>query len=78
MLICAAGDIHGAMDRLYQDVFAFEASLGIRFDYILHVGDFGGRCRLRRLVDVGEDRRGYTRLDRREHAQSFFEARSPK
>ena len=41
MLICAAGDIHGAMDRLYQDVFAFEASLGIRFDYILHVGDFG-------------------------------------
>jgi len=24
MLICAAGDIHGAMDRLYHDVFAFE------------------------------------------------------
>jgi predicted phosphodiesterase len=41
MLICAAGDIHGAMDRLYQDVFAFEASLGARFDYVLHVGDFG-------------------------------------
>jgi len=41
MLICAAGDIHGSMDRLYQDVFAFEASLGIRFDYVLHVGDFG-------------------------------------
>src|SRR5216683_7233148 len=41
MLICAAGDIHGAMDRLYQDVFAFEASLGVRFDYVLHVGDFG-------------------------------------
>jgi predicted phosphodiesterase len=41
MLICAAGDIHGAMDRLYQDVLTFEASLGIRFDYVLHVGDFG-------------------------------------
>jgi len=41
MLICAAGDIHGAMDQLYQDVFAFEASLGVRFDYVLHVGDFG-------------------------------------
>jgi len=41
MLICAAGDIHGAMDRLYHDVFAFEASLGVRFDYVLHVGDFG-------------------------------------
>jgi hypothetical protein len=41
MLICAAGDIHGAMDRLYQDILAFEASLSIRFDYVLHVGDFG-------------------------------------
>ena len=41
MLICAAGDIHGAMDRLYQDVFAFEASLGVCFDYVLRVGDFG-------------------------------------
>jgi hypothetical protein len=29
------------MDRLYQDVFAFKASLGVRFDYVLHVGDFG-------------------------------------
>jgi hypothetical protein len=41
MFICAAGDIHGAMDRLYDDVFAFESLLGIRFDYVLHVGDFG-------------------------------------
>ena len=41
MLICAAGDIHGAMDRLYHDVLEFEASLGVRFDYVLHVGDFG-------------------------------------
>jgi len=41
MIICVAGDIHGAMDRLYQDVLAFEASLDIRFDYVLQVGDFG-------------------------------------
>lgn len=41
MFICAAGDIHGAMERLYADVFVFEAALGVRFDYVLHVGDFG-------------------------------------
>jgi predicted phosphodiesterase len=41
MLICAAGDIHGAMDRLYADVLAFEVHLGRRFDWVLHVGDFG-------------------------------------
>lgn len=37
MLICAAGDIHGAMDRMYEDVLAFEAAL----EWVLHVGDFG-------------------------------------
>lgn len=41
MFICAAGDIHGAMDRLYDDVLAFEKALGMRFDHVLHVGDFG-------------------------------------
>ncbi len=41
MLICAVGDIHGAMDRMYEDVLAFEQHLGCRFDWILHVGDFG-------------------------------------
>ncbi|MGB6308147.1 MAG: metallophosphoesterase [Steroidobacteraceae bacterium] len=41
MLICAAGDIHGAIDRLYTDVAAFEASLGLQFDHVLQVGDFG-------------------------------------
>jgi len=40
MFICAAGDIHGAMDRLYDDVLAFEEALGVRFDCVLHVGDF--------------------------------------
>jgi hypothetical protein len=41
MYICAAGDIHGAMNKLYDEVQDFEASLGIRFDFVLHVGDFG-------------------------------------
>lgn len=41
MFICAAGDIHGAIDQLYLDVLAFEDLLGARFDYVLHVGDFG-------------------------------------
>lgn len=41
MIICAAGDIHGALGRFYDDVLAFEAALGTRFDWVLHVGDFG-------------------------------------
>jgi hypothetical protein len=41
MILCAAGDIHGALDRLYEDVLAFEGSLGVRFEWVLHVGDFG-------------------------------------
>lgn len=41
MFICAAGDNHGAVDQLYADVLAFEESLGVRFDHVLHVGDFG-------------------------------------
>jgi predicted phosphodiesterase len=41
MLICAVGDIHGLMDRMYADVLAFEEHLGRRFDWVLHVGDFG-------------------------------------
>lgn len=28
MFICAAGDVHGALHRLYDDVLAFERSLG--------------------------------------------------
>jgi hypothetical protein len=31
MFICAAGDTHGAIDRLYEDVLAFETVLGVRF-----------------------------------------------
>jgi Calcineurin-like phosphoesterase len=41
MLICAAGDIHGSIDRFYENVLAFEAALGVRFAHVLHVGDFG-------------------------------------
>lgn len=41
MLLCAVGDIHGAIDRMYDDILAFEAVLGMRFAWILHVGDFG-------------------------------------
>lgn len=29
------------MARLYDDVWAFERELGIRFEWVLHVGDFG-------------------------------------
>lgn len=41
MLLCSAGDIHGAIDRLYNDVLAFENAIGERFEWVLHVGDFG-------------------------------------
>ena len=41
VLICAAGDIHGAISRFYDDVLSFEISLGVTFDWVLHVGDFG-------------------------------------
>ncbi len=41
MLLCAAGDIHGAIDGMYDDVLAFENVLGNRFEWVLHVGDFG-------------------------------------
>lgn len=41
LTLCAAGDIHGAMDRLYQDVLDFERELSVPFDWVLHVGDFG-------------------------------------
>jgi hypothetical protein len=34
MLICAAGDIHCAIDRLYQDVLAFEPSPGVGLDFV--------------------------------------------
>ncbi len=41
MILCAAGDIHGALDRMYEEVLAFETELGVRFEWVLHVGDLG-------------------------------------
>jgi hypothetical protein len=41
MILCAGGDIHGALVRFYDDVLTFEASLGVPFEAVLHVGDFG-------------------------------------
>lgn len=41
MLLCAAGDTHGALDQFYADLLTFEADLGVVFDQVLHVGDFG-------------------------------------
>jgi hypothetical protein len=41
VIICAAGDIHGALDRMYTGVLAFELALAVRFEWVLHVGDFG-------------------------------------
>jgi Icc-related predicted phosphoesterase len=41
MIICAAGDTHGAIDLLYENVLTFEKRLGVRFAHLLHVGDFG-------------------------------------
>lgn len=41
MILCAAGDIHGRLDEMYAGVLAFEVALAVRFDFVLHVGDFG-------------------------------------
>src|SRR5262245_15652153 len=41
-----------------------------------HVGNVSGGARLRRLVDVGEDRDVKLRLDAGEHAQPFLETRT--
>ena len=41
MILCAAGDIHGRLDQMYTGVLAFEEALAVRFDFVLHVGDFG-------------------------------------
>ncbi len=41
MNICAAGDVHGRIDKFYGCVKKFESELKINFDVILQVGDFG-------------------------------------
>jgi hypothetical protein len=41
MILCAGGDIHGGLDRFFGDLLVFEAALGVRFEAVLQVGDFG-------------------------------------
>lgn len=41
MILCAAGDTHGAISRMYDDVLTLEGRLGVRFEAVLHVGDLG-------------------------------------
>jgi predicted phosphodiesterase len=41
VILCAAGDIHGALDRMFTDISAFEIALSVRFDWVLHIGDLG-------------------------------------
>jgi Icc-related predicted phosphoesterase len=41
LTLCAAGDVHGQIDRFYREVLAFEAHLGRPFDLVVQVGDLG-------------------------------------
>jgi predicted phosphodiesterase len=41
VIICAAGDNHGAIEKMYADILEFESALRLRFEAVLHVGDFG-------------------------------------
>ncbi|MCL4322168.1 MAG: metallophosphoesterase [Deltaproteobacteria bacterium] len=41
MNICVAGDVHGRIDKFYENIRDFELRLKINFDIVLQVGDFG-------------------------------------
>jgi len=41
MLLAVGGDIHGKLNIFFRDILALEKQLGLRFDHVLHVGDFG-------------------------------------
>ncbi|RZD14672.1 MAG: hypothetical protein EVJ47_05770 [Candidatus Acidulodesulfobacterium ferriphilum] len=41
MNICVAGDVHGRIDKFYENIRDFELKLKISFDVVLQVGDFG-------------------------------------
>ena len=41
MNICAAGDVHGRIDKFYRCIKKFESELETNFDVVLQVGDFG-------------------------------------
>jgi hypothetical protein len=55
MIVCAVGDIHGALDRLYADVLDFEAPLGVRFEWVAIV-DRVVFTRVRALRDAATTR----------------------
>lgn len=39
--MCSAGDAHGRLDTMYTNILSLEKTLGVKFDWILHVGDLG-------------------------------------
>lgn len=41
MIICISGDVHGKISDLYKTIEKFESMLGVKFDALLQVGDFG-------------------------------------
>lgn len=41
MNICISGDVHGRIDKFYENISDFESQLKIKFDVVLQVGDFG-------------------------------------
>ncbi len=41
MNICAVGDVHGRIGKLYKCIEKFESELEIKFDAVLQAGDFG-------------------------------------
>jgi len=41
MYICCVGDLHGKINKMYEEIQAFEDRLDVIFSYILQVGDFG-------------------------------------
>ena len=41
MILCAAGDVHGKIHLLYENIRRFEAHLGVTFAGVLQVGDLG-------------------------------------
>jgi hypothetical protein len=40
-MVCVVGDVHGAVDKMYEYVLRFEQTLGVNFEWVLQVGDFG-------------------------------------
>lgn len=41
MIVCAIGDAHGALDRMYDDAMMLAHRCNVRIEHVLHVGDLG-------------------------------------